>query len=395
MPPKHIIEHGAPYDIEYRISDGDNQIRWMRSVGQVEHNIDGQPVRMRGIVEDITDQVLLRQSLNESENRYHALFSNAGDAILISDLNGKLEEINRMGELLLGYSRDEICQMNIVRIHPADELNKVSQHFKDIAIKGSTEPIDTKILRKDGLVVDIEIRPTLVEIDGRKVVQGIFIDRTECKRLEKERLTNEKAQRDTLVLEVHHRIKNNLQGVTGVLRLFTENHPEIAEPLNLAISQVHGVAVIHGLLGRASLTQVRICELTVAISQGIETLWQKPISVDIPDCWVPCTIAEAEAVPLALILNELIANAVKHGGLGKVRIIIRHEPNPESIRLSIHNTGSIPVEFGVGDASRFGTGLQLTMSLLPREGAKLTWTQEGEIVITLLELDAPVIYLES
>ncbi|MGZ5781711.1 MAG: hypothetical protein ACXWIN_12250, partial [Burkholderiaceae bacterium] len=59
---------------------------------------------------------------------------------------------------------------------------------------------------------------------------------------------------------------------------------------------------------------VQACELTTAIAAGIESLWKTPVTVEIPDCEAPYIITEAEAVPLALVLNELICNAIKHGG---------------------------------------------------------------------------------
>lgn len=334
--------------------------------------------------------------MKQNENRYCILFQNTGDAILVTDMSGNLEDINLAGEWLLGYSRDEICQMNIGTILPVDVLAKIRQCIEEVAINGSLVPVETKILRKDGRSVDVEIRPTLINIGGRKVVQGIFIDHTECKRLENDHLAREKIQRTALVREVHHRIKNNLQGVTGILRQFSASHPEIAEPLNQVISQMQSVAVVHGLQGRASLVKVRVCELTVAIAAGIESLWQKPVIVDIPHYWAPCTISETEAVPLALILNELILNAVKHGEADDpVRIMLSHEPRNDSVKLTIHNTGLIPADFGRDGATNFDTGLQLVASLLPRVGTKLSWAQQEHTVVTTLNLDDPVIHLES
>jgi two-component sensor histidine kinase len=177
-----------------------------------------------------------------------------------------------------------------------------------------------------------------------------------------------------------------------VLRWFADTHPEMAEPINQAVSQVQSVAVIHGLQGRKNVDTVRLCELTLAIATGVESLWRKPITVDIPSHWIPCTIAEAEAVPLALVLNELITNAVKHGD--NVKISLSHEPLPDSIRVNIYNIGQFPANNNSRCDTAFDTGLQLISSLLPRSGARLSWEQNENIVITTLELDRPVIVME-
>ncbi|MGZ5013490.1 MAG: PAS domain S-box protein [Methylobacter sp.] len=388
-----LVGEQQSFHLEYPCHSPDQQ-RWFHMSVSPLHGSRGAGVISH---ENITQRKQAEAALQESESRYRALLQDASDAILIADMSGNLEEINRAGELLLGYSRDEVFRMNWIQIHPDAELDKLRQHFDDFARNGSVGPIETKILRKDGRLVDIEIRPTLAEISGRKVMQKILIDLTERKRLEKERLAAENAQRDVLVREVHHRIKNNLQGIIGILRQFAENHPETEEPLNQAIRQVQSVAVIHGLQGSAPLAKVQACELTAAIAAGIESLWKTPITVEILDREAPYIITEVEAVPLALVLNELICNAIKHGGAkGHVRIMLNHEPHGDSIRLTIHNTGLIPAGFGLEDTTGFGfgIGLQLVASLLPRAGARLTWKQQDDIVITTLDLDEPVIQKE-
>jgi len=380
------------FNLEYPCHSPDQQ-RWFHMKVSPLHGSRGAAVISH---EDITQRKQTEAALLESESRYRALLQDASDAVIIADMTGNLEEINRAGEHLLGYSRDEICRMNWLQIHPVAELDKLRQHFDAFSKNGSAGPIEAKILRKDGRTVDVEIRPTLAEINGRKVMQKILIDLTERKRLEKEHLAAENAQRDVLVREVHHRIKNNLQGIIGILRQFSESHPETEELLNQVISQVQSVAVIHGLQGSAPLAKVQACDLTTAIAAGVESLWKMPVTVEILDCEMPYIITEVEAVPLALVLNELICNAIKHGGAkGHVRITLSHEPHANSIRLTIRNTGLIPAGFGLENTTSFGTGLQLVASLLPRAGARLAWKQQDDIVITTLDLDEPVIQKES
>jgi hypothetical protein len=114
---------------------------------------------------------------------------------------------------------------------------------------------------------------------------------------EAQRREMEQAQRDALVQEVHHRIKNNLQGIMGMLRTLDHQHPDLHAPITQVIGQIHSISVIHGLQGRASADRVRLCELTSAVAAGIESLWHTPIHVDIPTPWQACRISPTEAVP--------------------------------------------------------------------------------------------------
>ncbi len=392
---ENLAQNPCQWEHQHRIRTPSGKIKWILGRANPKRQTDGS-ILWSGFLTDITEQKRAEVDIKESEQRYRAFLEDASDTILIVDMNGNIEEVNRSGELLLGYTKEDLRGMNMTQIHPASEMSKVKREFKEIVTNGSISSVETKILRKNGQMVDVEIRPTLIKIGGRVLVQGIFIDLTERKHFEDERIAHEILLRSVLVREVHHRIKNNLQGITGMLRQFIQTHPETAIPINQAISQVQSISVIHGLQGRAFTSSVRACELTAAIASGIEALWQKSILVEIPEGWIPCIITEAEAVPLALVLNELILNAVKHSPKHEqVRINLSHKPHSASLRLDIENMGHLPAGFGLEDATSFGTGLQLAVSLLPRAGAILTWTQQSGSVITTLDLDDPVIKLEA
>jgi two-component sensor histidine kinase len=222
--------------------------------------------------------------------------------------------------------------------------------------------------------------------------------------------STEESQRDTLIREVHHRIKNNLQGITGVLRLFAENHPETAQPITEAIGQVQSISTIHGLKMNVGLQPLHLCGLISAIAANNQTLWKSPILFDIPackteHCQLPNSdscrlpVNETEAVPLALVLNELITNAVKHGNQfqhrgAQVAVELKYAPASEQTRIEISNLGQLPPEFDFDCRSGIGTGLQLVSTLLPRNGASLTWQQQGNTVVTSLHLTQPVIYIK-
>jgi two-component sensor histidine kinase len=161
-----------------------------------------------------------------------------------------------------------------------------------------------------------------------------------------------------------------------------------------AIGQVQTISVIHGLQGRAVTASVLLCELLRAIASEIETLWQTPVALDIAPDWELHVVAEEEAVPIALVLNELILNAVKHGGQahGVVHISLQKGEQPDQMRIAIDNAGHFAADRRqVGQAH---SGLHLITALMPRSGARIIREQHGAHVVTVLELEAPVIFLE-
>jgi PAS domain S-box-containing protein len=329
--------------------------------------------------------------------RIAAIAFEGQEGIVVMDANAKILRVNRAFTQISGYSQREVQGKSIAIFnsdrHPASFYDMIWNEAKCNGVWQG----EVWQRRKKGENYPGQVMITAVRDEAEQVTHYVanLTDATNSKLHEQQRLLNEAAHRNALVRVVHHRINNSLQGITGILHQFAQKHPEVSDPINQAIGQVQSISVIHGLQGREVTSLVRVDELTAAIAAGIEAIWKMPVTVDIIDGWMSYIVTEEESVPLALVLNELIWNAVKHGGIeGHVSIALSHEPYPESVLLTVRNSGRIPAGFGLDNTDVFGTGLQLVASLLPRTGAKLAWLQQGDIVVTTLGLDEPVIQQE-
>lgn len=222
-----------------------------------------------------------------------------------------------------------------------------------------------------------------------------LIDATDELRREEQRRSHELAQREALVREVHHRIKNNLQGITGMLRQCAVQHPETAAPIQTAIDQVQSISVIHGLRGRARTDAVRLCELTQAICEQVAQSRQTAVRFAMPDGWLAWQVADNEAVPLALVLNELVVNAVKHGGAahGGVDVGIGRDPQGSGVRITVSNPGQLASDYR--HRGQPHNGLDLVEALMPPTGAHLAFHQDDDKVIITLDCEPPIITLSS
>jgi len=200
--------------------------------------------------------------------------------------------------------------------------------------------------------------------------------------------------RDALIREIHHRIKNNIQGITGLLRQLADKHPAVREGIDETIGQMQSIASIHGLQERTALDEVDLADLVDAVASGVGSLWGRAIHVEVaPDC-KPCVVDAAEAVPLALILNELLSNALKHGEpTDRVTLALVQGSAPGSVLVAIRNAGKLPSDFDFERNS--GTGLQLVKSLMPGHGAKVFLAHQDHTVVASLELEPPAIILRT
>lgn len=392
------LETGRDYEIDHRVIWPDATIHWLNETGGVLYNEQGEATHMLGVVRDITKRRITELALTSSEEKYRTVMENAGDAILLATMGGWIIEANHRAEEYFGYTRDELLGMHASAIHPKSDHPVLQAAFRDLTGKGSSL-YEHQVLRKDGNIVNAEVAGTAISYQGEKRVMGVFRDITARKRAEEERLAYARAQRDTLVREVHHRIKNNLQGVVGLLRQHAIHYPQISNQFESAINQVNTIAIVHGLYSQDNKDKIILCDLVRAIcqsSRGLTGKIDEPLfSVEI-DVEHPLRLASDEAVPMALILNELINNAIKHYNGINLPIVVKLLHTEEIARLSILNPGAqLPPDLDFRTGQKLGTGLRLVKSLLPRTGCQLRITTETAGVVAEVVLTHPVLTFKS
>jgi PAS domain S-box-containing protein len=211
----------------------------------------------------------------------------------------------------------------------------------------------------------------------------VATDVTEQRAAEAARLEAAIAQREMLVKEVHHRIKNNLQGVAGLLQQIAQRRPEVAPALGEAIGQVQAIAHVYGLqVGSGG--PLRVKAVVEAIVGSVQRSLGRPIGIvvqgDAPQRWA---LPEAESIPIALSVNELLTNAVKHGGDGELMCTMSF--GPEEVRIAVSSPGRLPPGFDLARVPGGVTGLGLVRALLPRRSARFTLTERaGQVVATVV-----------
>lgn len=116
--------------------------------------------------------------------RYRVLMDQASDAIIIADVKGNFLEVNRRAAELLGYTKKELVGMTPLDIHPKEERERVAHHFAGIAAGQIEALYDTSVLTKNGDIIPVDITGSPIKYGGRTLVQGIFRDITDHKRME-------------------------------------------------------------------------------------------------------------------------------------------------------------------------------------------------------------------
>jgi len=220
----------------------------------------------------------------------------------------------------------------------------------------------------------------------------VATDVTEQRAAQEARYEAAIAQRDMLVKEVHHRIKNNLQGVAGLLQQIAQRKPEVAGPIAEVVSQVQAIAQVYGLqVGESGPLQ--LMSVVKAITASVQRTFGRPISFTVTGPTAPqWMLPEAESIPIALTLNELLTNAVKHspptpGELDDVSCLLAC--NDDAVAVTIANTGTLPDGFNLARIPGGVSGLGLVRALLPRRSATLALEQQAARVVATITLRLP------
>jgi len=236
-------------------------------------------------------------------------------------------------------------------------------------------------------VWDMRIVSLRASGDAEEQVLLVASDVTEARQAEQARLEAAIAQREMLVKEVHHRIKNNLQGVAGLLQQNAQRHPEAASAIAEAVGHVHAIAQVHGL--QVGMTgPLRVRGVIEAIAASVQRMFGRPIQVEVvgpaPHRFA---LTEADSIPIALTINELLTNAIKHNQGGEVRCQLAC--GDKSVEISVANRASLPAGFSLAQVPSGISGLGLVRALLPRKGAAIHIAQLGDDVVATLRLEPP------
>ncbi len=233
-----------------------------------------------------------------------------------------------------------------------------------------------------------QLAVALLRADGQKLAAKLFacrFDQGWIVKVQFDPSEQERLKRDLMLREVHHRIKNNLQGIAGLLYNQTLAHPELAPLLETPICQLNTIALLYDLYSQGE-TKVFLCQLCQIIAQAGQGLKPVQLKVDIP-YYKAIQICDAEAIPIALILNELLVNAIKHGQ-GQIHLKLHRQG--EEAQVILRNLAQAQLALDWEQGQGLGTGLQLVRALLPKH-AKLTIELQGAEVIATLSLRPPLI----
>ena len=320
--------------------------RWLESHAVPFFDVNGKVSAMLAVTRDITEHKKAEESLKESEEKYRGIFDESVAAVYVFDGNKNFIDSNQAGLELLGYSKEELLSMSIPDVD-ADPVVVLPAHEQLL----SGERIinyEHKLKRKDGTIITVlnNSRP-LTDIEGNMIgMQSTLIDITERKGAENKIKASLK-EKEVLLREIHHRVKNNLQIISSLLSLQSRHTRDegVINVLKDSQNRIASMAMIHEkLYTKRDFANIDfsdyIKDLITSLYRTYGVNSEKVLlEMDVKDI----SLGLDTAIPCGLIINELISNSLKHAfydcAEGRIKISLKKKGRDE-VELVVSDNGT-------------------------------------------------------
>lgn len=300
-------------------------------------------------------------ALEDSEQRFRLIFENSHEGILLTDDEGKILAANQPAcEILL-------CEIDdLVKATRQDVLTLVGPEgaFIEGRIRKGQFRGELILTRKDETKFPAEVSSVnFTDKFGNQRYSLFFRDITDRKNNEQQLKTSLK-EKDILLTEIHHRVKNNLAIISGLLELQSGNveSTQIKDVLADSIYRIKAIALLHEKIYQSeNLTSINIGDYLSEFIKAISEYYAKKDKLIQVDLKIPETfVSLPSAIPLGLIVNELITNAYKHAfkGRDKGKIMVELNSSSQTYILTIRDDGvGLPDDVLTGKTKKLGMTL--------------------------------------
>ena len=383
-----ITDRGQPFSTDYRFLAKSGKVSWVEGSSVPLRDADGTLTDYLGTLVDVTERKRAMDALEKSERNFRALVERAPFGVMVLRA-GKIVYVNAEQARMLGYEEGELAGKEVLStlVHPAARALTL-ERLRALEAGSVLPPLPVTCLRKDGSELVVEGTTSSIVFDGQDAQVAVVRDVTEQQHTEQVRLLAERALRESLrekevlLKEMQHRVKNNLQVIVSLVNLQASKVADEAtrEAFEETRARVHAIALLHERLYRSkNIGRIDMRDYLRGLANDLSSTAQLShieVGVDAEEVYWEMD----SAVPIGLVVNELVTNSFKHafGGAGREngRIEIALTRFQGECTVTVRDNGSgYPSDFDVD--SHDTLGLLLITSLSRQLGGNVVFTSEG------------------
>lgn len=335
-------------DLQNKAKDG--SIYWESASISPILSDDGNIINYVAVKENITERIITEEALKKSEKKYRDLFTLSTDACLLLK-DGIYIDCNKAALSHLGMSRkDQLLGLKPSDIAPeyqSDGKKSDSEAKKIMLNAADKKHVRFEWLHKrvDGGVVPAEILLTKIDGEDSDYLYVVWRDITARKEYEKQ-LKENLEEKEVLLAEIHHRVKNNLAVISGMLEMqaFSSKNSKEVEELAKSVYRIKSIAIIHEQLYKTgNFADISIDNSIKHQIEGLLKMYNgnKGLNIKVFYDMQHVSINVNQAIPFGLLVNELATNAFKYAykGINKPELRVSLTSKNDTIHFIIQDNG--------------------------------------------------------
>ena len=347
----------------------------------LQHQLDREHMRFqveeetnRELKREIASHIRTRQRLNSNQKYTRLLLDSSIDMICACDQDGRITEFNHAGQSEFGYPTTELLGKDLSVLYATKEEYR---SLRKSITENENFLGEVKHIKKNGEIFPAFISASVLKNERGEAIGMMSISRdiTRIKETE-EQLKKSVHEKEILLKEIHHRVKNNMQVISSILKLqsgYVKDEKTI-ELLNECRNRIASMAFIHATLYMTKdFTNINFSDYVSNIASNLQQSYGSAdkkilLKLDVPKVFLHID----DAIPCGLIINELLSNSFKYGFSKKKRgtVGISVKVKKENIILAIWDNGAgFPKKVDYRNTESLG--LQLVISLSEQLGGKI------------------------
>ncbi|RNC79677.1 MAG: PAS domain S-box protein [Balneola sp.] len=345
---------------------------------------DGQVSKIMVLLEDITERTKTKAALVESERKYRSLIEASHDLIWRIDYQGRFTFLNHASFEILGYKPKELIGEPFLPYISEDMAYEATKIHEQVMKGREFDNFDLRMVRKNGKIISLSAKAYPLYDEAGNIVgcTGTATDITSLLEYQNQ-LEDSLSEKEVLIKEIHHRVKNNLAVVSGLFALqsYSIQDEKVVQLFKESQARIKSIATIHEKLYQSELfTSIEIKSYLKDLLKDIKnTFARSGREIDIELYGDELTLNVNQAVPFGIIANELVTNAFKYAfpdnTNGKITLSIIDEGEEKVFTVSDTGVG-LPDNFEENRSNSLG--IALINSLSAQLNGKITWcSKEG------------------